>query len=91
MNKADLVGHVAEDLMTSKLSAETIVDSVLAAIGHGLSSDEGVAVVGFGTFQVRQRAERRGRNPQTGEAITIPAGKSIRFRPGKHLRDCVGA
>lgn len=93
MNKAELVDNVQKDLgpECSKAHAEKVVNTVLQSIGRGLSSDEIVQLVGFGTFQVRERKARTGRNPQTNEPIQIPASKSVGFRPGAKLKDVISA
>ena len=88
MTKADLVAKVAETGMTKKEAAEA-VDAVIAAITKALSKGEKVSLVGFGSFSVRKRKARTGRNPQTGEAIKIKAKKVPVFSAGKALKDAV--
>jgi len=87
MNKAELVEEVANQTgLTKKTSRETI-DAMTSVISDALAREEKVALVGFGTFQVRQRKARTGRNPQTGKTIQIPAKKVPKFRPGKELKE----
>ncbi|HBV99277.1 MAG: DNA-binding protein [Peptococcaceae bacterium BICA1-7] len=90
MNKADLVSKVAEKTDFTKKDAEKAVSAVLASIEEALSSGEKVQLVGFGTFEIRQRAARKGRNPQTGQEISIAAAKVPVFKAGKALRESVG-
>jgi len=92
MNKAELVGEVTDQTgLTKNVSREAreAVDAVISAITDSLTREEKVTLVGFGTFQVMERKARRGRNPQTGDAIQIPAKKVPKFRPGKGLREKV--
>lgn len=90
MNKADLISRVAEKTDITKKDAEKAVSAVLASIEEALSSGEKVQLVGFGTFEIRERAARKGRNPQTGEEINIAATKVPVFKAGKALRESVG-
>jgi nucleoid DNA-binding protein len=87
MNKSHLVAHVAEELRTSKLQAAHLVDTVLDGIAKGLQADRSVTLTGFGTFELKDRKERLGRNPHTGEPIRIAAGRRVGFRVGKGLKD----
>jgi DNA-binding protein HU-beta len=87
MNKSDLINKVAEASELSKKDATKAVDAVFDAISEALQNGEKVQLVGFGNFEVRERAARKGRNPQTGEEIEIPASKVPAFKPGKALRD----
>ena len=90
MNKKDIVEYLAkEGLAESKAAGERMLSAVVEAFREGLRRDGAVQVVGFGGFKVKDRAERRGRNPQTGEEITIPASKTVAFRPGKGLKTFV--
>ena len=89
MNKSELVDHVAESADISKAGATRAVESALEAITQSLSNGEPVALVGFGTFLVRERAARAGRNPKTGEAIRIAAAKVPAFKAGKALKDAL--
>jgi DNA-binding protein HU-beta len=89
MNKAELIDAVAEAADLSKASATRAVDAVIDNITGALKSDDQVTLVGFGTFVVRSRAARAGRNPQTGETIQIKASRVPGFKPGKALKDAV--
>ncbi len=89
MNKAELIDAVAASTGLSKADATRSVESVLSTISGTLSRGDSVALVGFGTFQVKQRAARTGRNPKTGAAIQIPASKVPSFKAGKALKDAV--
>jgi DNA-binding protein HU-beta len=89
VNKSHLVAHVASELRTSRLGAARLVDTVLDGIRKGLREDETVTIAGFGTFEVKSRKARVGRNPHTGEPIQIEAGKRVGFRMGKALRESV--
>ncbi len=88
MNKGDLVGKVAE-VLGSKKNAQAAVDCVLASITEALSNKESVTLVGFGTFKTAARKARKGRNPQTGKEIDIPARNVPKFVPGKALKEAV--
>jgi DNA-binding protein HU-beta len=89
LNKADLVAAVAEKVEVSKKDAEKAVNAVFASIEEALAKNDKVQLVGFGTFEVKDRAERTGRNPQTKETIVIPASKVPGFKAGKALKDAV--
>lgn len=89
MNKTDLVNAVAERADMTKKDAEKVVTQVFKVIEESLVANEKVQLVGFGTFEVKERAERIGRNPQTKESITIPASKFPGFKAGKTLKDAV--
>ena len=89
MNKADLIEVVAEAADLSKASATRAVEAMLDGITAALKKDDTVSLVGFGTFTVRSRAARSGRNPQTGETIEIKASRAPGFKPGKALKDAV--
>ena len=89
MNKAELIAVVAEKSELTKKDAEKAVNSIISVITEALSKGEKVQLVGFGTFEVRDRAERKGRNPQTKEEIIIPASKAPVFKAGKALKDAV--
>ncbi len=89
MNKAELTDAVAEATDLTKTEAARAVDAVLSTITGTLAKGEQVGVVGFGTFLVRDRAARVGRNPQTGAEIQIAAAKVPAFKPGKALKDAV--
>ncbi|HHU62232.1 MAG: HU family DNA-binding protein [Bacillota bacterium] len=89
MNKAELIASVAEKSNTTKKAASDAVEAVFATISETLAKNEKVTIVGFGTFEVRDRKERQGVNPSTKEPITIPATKVPAFKPGKSLREAV--
>jgi len=88
MNKTDLISEVAKATGTKK-SARTAVEAVLNAIGKALKKKDTVTLIGFGTFAVKNRAARVGRNPQTGGELQIPAKNVPVFRPGKDLKETV--
>ncbi|WP_261805829.1 HU family DNA-binding protein [Lapidilactobacillus luobeiensis] len=88
-NKAELIDSVASKTGLTKKDATAAVDAVFSTIQSTLASGEKVQLIGFGNFEVRQRAERKGRNPQTGEEIKIPASTVPAFKPGKALKDAV--
>ncbi len=89
MNKSELIDAVADSADISKAAAGRAVDAMVDSITSALKKDDQVTLVGFGTFSVRTRAERSGRNPRTGETITIKASKVPAFKPGKALKDAV--
>ena len=89
MNKAELIDAVAESADLSKASATRALDAALDAISNALKGGDQVTLVGFGTFSVRARAARTGRNPRTGEPIQIKASNVPGFKAGKALKDAV--
>ena len=89
MNKADVVDAVAEAADISKASAGRAVDAVTVIVANALKGGDTVTLVGFGTFSVRKRAARSGRNPRTGETIQIKESSLPVFKPGKALKDAV--
>ena len=89
MNKSELVASVAEVAELTKKDAEKAVNAVFASVQKALVEDDKVQIIGFGTFEVRTRAARKGRNPQTGETIEIPESKNPVFKAGKALQDSV--
>ena len=89
MNKAELVEEVADQTGLTKRMSREAVDAIISAITDSLVREERVTLVGFGTFQVRERKARRGVNPQTRKAINIPAKKVPKFVAGKSLREAV--
>ncbi|MBQ9517519.1 MAG: HU family DNA-binding protein [Eubacterium sp.] len=89
MNKTDLVAAVAAKAELSKKDAEAAVAAVFASITDALADGDKVSLVGFGTFDVKERAARTGLNPQTKEKIEIPASKAPAFKAGKALKDAV--
>ena len=89
MNKAQLVEKIATDAEISKAAATRALDAFTGAVTSALKEGDSVALVGFGTFSVRERAARAGRNPQTGETIQIAAANIPAFKAGKALKDAV--
>ena len=89
MNKAELIAKIAEESKLTKKAAETALDAFITSVEGALKAGEKVQLVGFGTFEVRQRAARKGRNPQTKAEIKIPASKAPVFKAGKALKDLV--
>ena len=89
MNKTDLVAAVAAKAEISKKDAEAAVSAVFASITDALADGDKVSLVGFGTFEVKERAARTGLNPRTGEKLSIPASKAPAFKAGKALKDAV--
>ena len=88
-NKAELIESVATTTGLTKKDATAAVDAVFSTIQETLAKGEKVQLIGFGNFEVRERAARKGRNPQTGEEIEIPATKVPAFKAGKGLKDSV--
>ncbi|MGX6580118.1 MULTISPECIES: HU family DNA-binding protein [Bacillus] len=91
MNKTEFVGEVAEKLGVTKKEAAPKVEAVFNVIVETLTKGESIKIPGVGTFEVRERAARKGRNIQTGEEIEIPASKVVKFKPAKALKDAVKA
>lgn len=89
MNKTELIEHISAMADLSKADAGRAVDAFIDAVKTTLQKNDSVTLVGFGTFSVSERAARTGRNPRTGEAITIKEARVPRFRPGKALKDAV--
>ena len=89
MNKTELINAVAEKAGLSKKNAEAAVNATLAAITESLKAEEKVQLVGFGSFEVKHRAERTGLNPRTGDSVTIAASKVPAFKAGTALKDAV--
>jgi len=89
MNKTDLINAVAEKSELSKKDATKAVDAVFETVSDALKDGDKVQLIGFGNFEVRERSARKGRNPQTGAEIDIPASKVPAFKPGKALKDAV--
>lgn len=89
MNKTELIDAMADSADISKAAAGRAFDAAVAAITEALKSGDQVSLIGFGTFMVRERSARTGRNPQTGETIQIAASKSPAFKAGKALKDAV--
>lgn len=91
MNKTELIEVVAQKADLKKKDAEAAVNAVFAAFEDALVAGEKVQLIGFGTIEVKSKVARTGRNPATGETITIPASKQIKFSAGKTLKDKVNA
>ena len=89
MNKTDLIAKIAEDAELTKKSAEAALNAFIGAVEGALKKGDKVQLVGFGSFEVRKRAARKGRNPQTKEEIKIPASKAPVFKAGKALKELV--
>lgn len=89
MNKTELINAVADTAVLTKKDATSAVDAVFSTIQTALAAGDKVQILGFGAFEVRERAARKGRNPQSGEEIDIAASKAPAFKPGKALKDAV--
>ncbi|WP_279625503.1 nucleoid-associated protein HU-beta [Xenorhabdus beddingii] len=89
VNKSQLIDKIVADVNISKAAAGRVVDAFISSVSDALKDGDDVALVGFGTFTVRERAARTGRNPQTGKEIKIAAAKVPAFRAGKGLKDAV--
>ena len=89
MNKSELIDAIASHAKLNKAQAGQALEGITSAIESTLKNGDAVSLVGFGNFEVKERAERKGRNPQTGAEITIAAAKSPSFKPGKALKDAV--
>lgn len=89
MNKSELIKQIADRAGLSQAKEGDALDAFCASVIDALSQGSEVAIIGFGTFKVSDRAERKGRNPQTGEAIAIPASRAPKFSAGKALKDAV--
>ncbi|MBQ3600690.1 MAG: HU family DNA-binding protein [Lachnospiraceae bacterium] len=89
MNKAELVAAIAEKTELSKKDSEKALKAFVDVVTEELIKGEKIQLVGFGTFEVSERAAREGRNPQTGATMTIPASKSPKFKAGKALKDVI--
>lgn len=89
MNKREIVSTIAEKAGLTQTAAESALDAALEAIGGALAAGDKVALAGFGTFEVRERAARTGRNPQTGEQMEIAASKAPAFKPAAALKKTV--
>lgn len=91
MNKTELIAAVAEKAGLTKKDVEKTISATLETIKEVVAGGDNVQVVGFGTFEARQRKERQGQNPRTGEKVTIPASTVPAFKPGKAFKDAVNA
>ncbi len=89
MNKTELVAKMAEKSGLTKKDAEKAVNAFFSSVEEALVADDKVQIIGFGTFEVKERSARKGRNPQTGKEIDIPASKNPVFKAGKALKDAV--
>ena len=89
MNKAELVAAIAEKAELSKRDSEAALKAFTDIVAEELKKGEKIQLVGFGTFEVAERAARKGRNPQTGAEMTIPASKAPKFKAGKALKDAI--
>ncbi|EMN7729876.1 HU family DNA-binding protein [Bacillus cereus] len=89
MNKTELINLVSEKTSLTKKEATASVQAILDQITQSLQKEESVQLIGFGTFEVRERSARTGRNPQTGEEMHIPGGKVPAFKAGKALKEAV--
>lgn len=89
MNKTEFINAVAAKGELDKKAAEKAVSAVFGAVTDALKAGEKIQLVGFGTFEVKERAEKQGRNPKTGEAMTIAASKTPSFKAGKALKDAI--
>ena len=89
MNKAELISAAAEKAGLSKKDTETAVNAAIEVISEALAAGDKVQLVGFGTFEAKERPARVGRNPRTGEPMTYPACKVPTFKPGKALKDAI--
>lgn len=89
MNKTDLVKAVSAQAELTQKDAAKAVDAIFETISNTLAQNEKIQLIGFGTFEVRERAARKGRNPQTGEEIEIAASKVPAFKPGKELKEAI--
>ena len=89
MNKTELVANVAEKAGLTKKDAEKAINALFVSVEEALALEDKVQIIGFGTFEVKAREERKGRNPQTGAEITIPASKNPVFKAGKNLKEAV--
>jgi DNA-binding protein HU-beta len=91
MNKGELIATIAEASGITRVRAELVLNKVLANVANAMEKGERVTLSGFGSFKVVEKAAQKGRNPQTGQAIVIPAHNVVKFKPGKHLCRRAGA
>ncbi len=89
MNKSDLIGAIAAEAKITKSQAEKSLEATLNAITNEMANGGSLTLVGFGTFKVQTREARMGRNPKTGEALNIPEKRTVKFTPGKLLKETV--
>ena len=91
MNKSELISAMAAEAQMSKADAKKALDAFISSVTNAMKAGDKVALVGFGTFSVSERAAREGRNPKSGEVMNIPASKTPKFKAGKALKDMVNA
>lgn len=91
MNKDDLIKAISDQTQFVRKEASDALDTIFQVIGQSLSQGEDITLVGFGSFKVLKREERNGRNPRTGDSITIPATKVVKFSPGKGLKEAINS
>ena len=89
MKKAEFIGNIADSASLTKADADRAFSAVIGEITKCLANNDSLTILGFGTFSTYARAEKKGRNPQDGSEITIPASTGIRFKPAKALKDAV--
>ncbi len=89
MTKAELAAKMAEKANIARATAEKALNGFISAVSQALADDQKVTLVGFGTFDIASRAKREGRNPRTGQPLTIPSSKAVRFKAGSKLKDAV--
>lgn len=89
MNKSELVSAIADKSGLSKVDSKKALDAAIEAVAEALKANDKIALVGFGTFSVNERAERKGVNPRTGESVVIPAKKQVKFKAGADLDGAV--
>ena len=89
MTKAELVAQMAETTGIARSTAEKALNGFISTVSQALAENQKVTLVGFGTFDIAARAQREGRNPRTGQPITIPSSKAVRFKAGNRLKDAV--
>ena len=89
MNKQQLIENISNSADISKVSAAKALEAFTSSIQNAMEKNDTVSLIGFGTFSVKSRAERNGRNPKTGETIKIQASKSVGFKAGKNLKDAL--
>ncbi|MGM0647835.1 MAG: HU family DNA-binding protein [Bacteroidota bacterium] len=89
MNKAELIEAIASEANLTKADAKKALDAFIGTTSKALKKGDRISLVGFGSFSISKRASRKGRNPQTGKEIQIPAKKVVKFKPGSELADMV--
>ena len=89
MNKAELINAIAEKANLTKVQAKNALDATICAVSDAMAKNDKVSLIGFGTFAVSKRAAREGRNPRTGETVTIAARNAVTFKAGSALKDAV--